>query len=242
MSDRLQAADRPFVIALAVSLACHLIVLAVQLLRGRDGARGPRPTALEVIYDTPPAPSAQRVREALGAPRTLSRALAPAAGTGLPGLQIRVPNRALVVAGPSAVASGSLGVGSLTGLAPASSSEEPTRSAVVDLGNMADAAQGDPVLLSYFMAIRDQIQRTANRQRWPAEGAGEGLVYVSFVLSSAGMIQSAGSVRGRSIASPTLQEMAVKIVQHAGPFAPFPPSVSGGIKTIVIPLEFLLSQ
>jgi len=107
---------------------------------------------------------------------------------------------------------------------------------------MVDAAQGDPVLLSYFMAIRDQIQRTANRQTWPADGAGEGLVYVSFVLSQAGMIQSAGNVRGRSIASPALQEMAVKIVQHAGPFAPFPPSVPGGMKTIVIPLEFLLSR
>jgi TonB family protein len=131
----------------------------------------------------------------------------------------------------------------MAGLAPATSAHEPTtRSAIVDLGNVADAAQGDPVLLSYFIAIRDQIQRAANRQTWSAQGAGHGLVYVTFLLSANGSIQSAQSVRDRSVALPTLQAMAVTIVKSAGPFAPFPPSVPGGSKTIVIPLEFLLSQ
>jgi len=231
MSDRLSAMDRPFVVALTISLACHVVLCGIQVFSMRHHARVPLPTALEVMYEPPPASlppvlHAVRARAALNEGLTISRALAPGEGAGMPGGLIRVPERPIA---PSF-------------LTPSAAREEPTRSAVVDLGNVADAAQGNPVLLSYFVAIRDQIQRTANRQTWMANGGAEGLVYVSFVLSSTGQIQSVASLQDRSIASSTLQEMAVRIVKSAGPFAPFPPSVSESTKTVVIPLEFLLGQ
>ena len=226
MSDRLRAMDRPFVVALTISLACHVVLFGIQLFSMRHHVRGPLPTALEVVYEPSPASHAVRARAALNERLTISRALAPGEGAGVPGGLIRVPERPIA---PSL-------------LTPSAAREEPTRSAVVDLGNVADAAQGNPVLLSYFVALRDQIPRTPNRQTCPAPGGAEGLVYVSFVLSSTGQIQSVASLRDRSIASSTLQEMAVSIVKSAGPFAPFPPSVPEPTRTVVIPLEFLLGQ
>ena len=110
----------------------------------------------------------------------------------------------------------------------------------MDLTNLVDAAQGDPVLLSYFSAIREQIQRAANQQTWMAgEPDAQGLVYVSFVLGAAGKVQAVSIVADRSIPSRQLQDIAMRIVKAASPFAPFPPSLAGASKTVVVPLEFL---
>ena len=97
-------------------------------------------------------------------------------------------------------------------------------------------------MLSYFSAIREQIQRAANRRTWLTGEQREGLVYVSFVLTSTGAVQEAAVVSGRSAASPDLRDVAVQIVKAASPFPPFPPSMGEPNKTIVVPLEFLLGS
>ena len=116
----------------------------------------------------------------------------------------------------------------------------PERSSVVDLTNLVDAARGNPVLLSYFSAIREQIQQTANRQAWLTGTSTEGLVYVTFVLSATGAIREAQVVVDRSSGAAALREIALQIVTTAAPFPPFPPSVTEATKTVVVPLEFLL--
>ena len=118
-----------------------------------------------------------------------------------------------------------------------------TRSPVVDLTNLAEAAQGNPVLLSYFSVIREQIQQTANKRTWmTGQERAEGIVYLSFVLSPKGHIQSAAVVPERSVSSSALQGVALNIIKSAGPFPPFPPSMDEPSKTVVVPLEFLMGS
>ncbi len=114
-------------------------------------------------------------------------------------------------------------------------------SGVVDLANLMEAAQGDAVLLSYFSAIRERIEKAARDHRdWLNGIFSEGLVYVSFVINPNGSLQEASVVLKRSCESAMLHELALRFVRTAGPFAPFPPSIQEPRKTIVIPLEFRL--
>jgi protein TonB len=118
----------------------------------------------------------------------------------------------------------------------------PQRGAVIDLTNLVEASRGDPVLLSYFSAIREQIQQTANRQPWLTGEMTQGLVYVSFTLYASGSVERVVIVGERSVDSEMLRDAALRIVKAAAPFPPFPPSMTEGHKTVVVPLEFLLGS
>lgn len=108
-----------------------------------------------------------------------------------------------------------------------------------DLTNVTAAAQGNPVLLSYFGAIREQIQETANAGRWLSRPVSDsGVVYVGFVVTRTGAIRAVSVVPERSISSLVLQEVAVRIIQSSSPFLPFPPSFKESSKAIVVPVEF----
>ena len=110
----------------------------------------------------------------------------------------------------------------------------------IDLTNLIDAANGDPVLFSYYGVVREQIQYMAGAKTWlsgPAEG---GLVYVSFVVNEDGSLRGAAVVPERSVESRPLREAAVQIVLNAGPFPPPPPSMPAVPATLVVPLEFLV--
>ena len=221
--------DRPFVIALSISLACHVFLLGLQLihLHGAvfDASRSRK--ALDVIYD---ATQDEAVGNALrGMQRQAGQItqFGEGQGGGLPGIptptpQIRVPERTM---------------GSVPALPSGMTLSRP---AVVDLTNLVEAAQGDPVLLTYFSAIREQIQQTANRHTWLSSGTSEGLVYVSFVLAATGQVYSTSVLSDRSTSSRLLQEIALKIIKASGPFPSFPPSLSQPSRTVVVPLEFLL--
>ena len=114
----------------------------------------------------------------------------------------------------------------------------------IDLTNITSAAQGNPVLLSYFGAIRWQIQRAANEGRWISETLqDDGVVYVGFAISRTGAIHSASVISERSTASTGLQESALKIVRSAGPFPPLPPSVAAASEAmaVVVPIEFVMT-
>ena len=213
--------DRRLAIAFSVSLAFHALLLGIRSVHLRHQQREQDRKAMEVIYE---------YRAAEQEVLHLQRQLATLEGQGsLPGVanpapQIRIPDRAVM------------------NLPPALSEAGMNRSAVVDLTNLVEAAQGDPVLLSYFSAIREQIQRIANRQTWLTGERDQGLVYVSFVLAATGQVSSVSIAADRSTTSRFLQDIALKIIKNSSPFPSFPPSLKEPSRTIVVPLEFLLGS
>ena len=216
--------DRVFTIAFAVSLGIHLALILGQLFSISWLTAPTKHAPLEVVYEYEVAKQELRqLEEQLSRAKreTVASPSAPILGERM---EIRVPDR------PSLTADRSL------------SDLIPTRSSIVDLTNLVDASRGDPVLLNYFGAIREQIQRTANRRPWLASEGVEGLVYVSFVLSSTGEIHGLSVVSETSVPSDTLRDVALRIVETAAPFPPFPPSLPEPSKTIVVPLEFLLGS
>ncbi len=111
----------------------------------------------------------------------------------------------------------------------------------IDLTDLTTASQGNPVLYSYFGAIREQIQRTANGRVWfPKEIADAGIIYVGFILDRSGAVQSVGVVYERSASSAVLQDAALRILQASSPFLPFPPSFQESAMAMVVPIEFAL--
>jgi TonB family protein len=223
MIDRLglRKEDRVFAIAFGVSLAAHLLFLIGQLLQlGWFVVRkdlGP----IEVVYNYEMATKAAQDMRA-----QLARAQRDAVGAPVPGtfgerMQVRIPDRPQLAADRDIEAL------------------VPTPGAVVDLTDLVDASRGDPVLLSYFGAIRERIQYAANQVEVNLDGEQGGLVYVSFTLLASGAIQDVAIVSERSAPGPRLREVALRIVRAAGRFPPFPPSMPEERKTIVVPLEFL---
>ena len=223
MVDRLgiRTEDRVFAIAFGISLAAHLLFLLGQLLRLEWFAPRRDLGPIEVIYNY------EMAREAAQDMRAqLSRAQRDAVGAPVPGsfgerMQIRIPDR------PQLASNRDM------------ETVMPTPGTIIDLTDLVDASRGDPVLLSYFGAIRERIQSAANQQQFALEGEQGGLIYVSFVLLSSGVIQDVSIVSERSVPARRLREISARIVRSAGPFPPFPPSMPEERKTIVVPLEFL---
>lgn len=214
--------DRAFTIAFAISLAVHLILLVGQLLSLNWLAMPRLRAPIEIIYDYEIAQQELRYLQEQLARAKAATTASPAPANPGEQAQIRIPDR------PSLTADQTL------------AEMLPDRSSVVDLTNLVDASRGDPVLLSYFSAIREQIQQAANSRPWLSGELTQGLVYVSFELTSNGAVQGLKIVADRSVPSEALQDVALQIVKHAAPFPPFPPSMPDPSKTIVVPLEFLL--
>ncbi len=225
--------DPAFLWALGFSVICHLIVIALQTIMIRTGSPPPIRKTMEVVYDHPSSETATRAPDTLAA--LTARATEPPSVT--------MSTHHIQVGGGSA--SGLLdGLAGFAGDGVSSfvATPSPLQGSIVDLSNLAEASQGDPVLLSYFSAIREQIQRTANRQTWISSEESEGIIYVTFLLTSTGHVTSPRVVPERSASSALLQEIAVKIIAASSPFPPLPPSLHGAAKTIVVPLEFLRSS
>jgi len=217
--------DRLFFLSFSVSVGLHLLLLVGQLLSWNWLAFQTRYLAVEVIYEgrEDPADELQLLKEQLTrAARQTSASPAPS----LSGAhtEIRIPDRPPLAAGQA-----------LAELAP-------DRGPIVDLTNLVDAARGDPVLLSYFSAIREQIQRTANDQAWLAGETDQGLVYVSFLLTESGGLKDLAIVGERSARARPLWDAALRIIRSSAPFPPFPPSMADSSKTIIVPLEFLVDS
>ncbi len=112
-------------------------------------------------------------------------------------------------------------------------------STTVDLTDVTAAAQGDPVRLTYFSVIREQVQQTADEQAVNMQDpGGGGTVYVTFVLDSSGQARSFGLMQNRTTAPPALCDIAMRLVNAASPFPAFPPSFKESNLTIWIPIEF----
>lgn len=231
--------DRPIGIALGCSLIGHVLLLGVPLAQWHWKMPIAPDRPLEVVYDSGGGaqPTLQRLQRQVA---QLSQPSHAPGGAQAPAPKIRIPDRP--VAGFSPFGDGSGGrPGGGSGAAGALAGGPLGRTPVVDLTNLVDAAQGDPVLLSYFGAIREQIQRTADRQKWAIGRSPGGVVYISFTLTSDGKIGPTTILDTRSAPSVSLQAVALGIIQAAAPFPPFPPSMAEPSKTIVVPLEFLVT-
>ena len=140
--------DRAFLVSFGMSMGLHLLLVVGQLL-SLDWFHVPlRRTPMEVVYDRAVEQEALRVLQERLATATRDAIASPAPAALGAQTEIRIPDRPLLTAGQDL------------------SEIMPDRASIVDLTNLVDAARGDPVLLSYFSAIREQIQRTANAQAW----------------------------------------------------------------------------
>ena len=223
--------ERPLALALGTSLVCHTILLGIALVRLRVGTPPSRAELLEVIYEARVKEQELQGLQSQLADRRASTPVSTAPGSiQAPSPHIRIPTRAAMTVSPMLPSAGAV------------KHPDMSRPAVVDLTNLVDAAQGDPVLLTYFSAIREQIQKTANRQTWLSGQSAEGVIHVSFILNASGQVQSVAIVSDRSSSSRLLQEASLKIIKASAPFAPFPPSLSEPSKTVVVPLEFVLGS
>ena len=217
--------DQLFLLAFGISVGAHLILLLSELFSLNWFAISKVRRPIEVVYNVEAVQDELRILQ-----EQLARAKREAVSSPAPAslgerTQIRIPDRPAL-----------LGEQSLDELLP-------ERGSIIDLTDLVDASRGDPVLLSYFGAIREQIQQTANRQPWLEGEPDGGLVYVSFLLLASGQVQDVTIVSDRSVPSGQLQEVAARIVTAAAPFPAFPPSMaSEPSKTIVVPLEFLLGS
>ena len=225
-------ADRMFTVAFAISAAAHGVLLVTQLLPAvrMKLLGGARP--FEVVYDYAlgERDDVHRMQRHV-AEATRTTLTASSLGTGaLPalsiaageGTQVRIPERPI---------GGALGASfALTPVA---------RSAVVDLTNLAEASGGNPVLLTYFSVVREQIQQAANHRSWISDDTQQGLVYVSFLLAADGTVEQTAILGDRSVTSAALRQIALRIVEAAAPFPAFPPSIKERSKTVVVPLQFL---
>jgi hypothetical protein len=130
-------------------------------------------------------------------------------------------------------------IGSGKGWMPESIYSQGALLQAVDLSNLTEASQGDPVRYGYFSAMRERIQQTANKQIWRLNEAElNGVVYVEFVVANTGNVESASVEPNRSTQVESIQGIAVSIVSGSSPFLPFPPSFKESSKTIIVPIEF----
>ena len=105
---------------------------------------------------------------------------------------------------------------------PQSRPAKPAVPAFVDLSNLTEDLGREPAYLEYFRLIRERIRYYAQQDARQVNRSGD--VFVRFVLSSAGRLQSAELDAGRSVHDIALERFSLDSVRHAAPFPPFPPT------------------
>ena len=239
--------NRPFTIALGISLAGHAVVVGAQVLSiGWTGLSAP--VQPRVIYDAHTDRAAEEKAKQLYRIHAQLAQLGSSAAMPAGQAVMGSPGQAGRGAGGSAawgqfLAQLTEGRGISRSTAGAVADETSPWVGAVDLTNLASAASGNPVLMSYFGAIREQIQRTADQQGWLSrDQLDQGVIYVGFVIARTGRITQTAVLKDRPSFSPSLGDAAVKIVRSSSPFPEFPPSSEGPSMAFIIPIEFVLSS
>lgn len=236
--------DRLLTATLSVSLLGHVIV-SVLPLAPMPVPRTERARRLKLVPKEP-AQFAKRRSQVSELRETAQARLSqppPALPGGFEPSGALPPSAGSIVVRPvmgleAAVSDSGQGGGSRSALAPPSAARMP--SGVIDLADL-QAAAGNPVLLSYFGALREQIQQVANTGSWPtAIGSDAGLVYISFVIQPKGTLRAASVMPDRTSASQALRDAALRMVTSAAPFPPVPPSYlkESPEMTVLVPIEF----
>ena len=235
--------DRVLLNALVISLVGHAAVGAVPLIVD-GGLRLPDRVRRLQLREAPPAVF-QKPAEAPALRRTLRSTLSDLSAAADPGVSgsLQASARALdvlvrpVLSLDPAVWNDGAGPGAG---AAAASAREGRWAAAIDLSDVGQAARGNPVLLSYFSAIREQIQRVADEGGWAPQEAASGTVFIGLIINRSGGVRSADVVQERSARAPTLRQTALELVRASAPFPPLPPSylASSSSMTVLVPIEF----
>jgi len=245
-SASLTSTDVLLVKAIVVSLLGHVVLLGAATLQTMWLNKRPKPPVeLRLVHEGPAVHdeqdrAAQRLEEAKA--RTIDAPAVSSDESPQPGgMEGGSPMMTISADELRATAASSLSELSTGGLAAVSVADGGW-GAAADLTNVTAAAQGNPVLLSYFSAIRTQIQQAANRRPWLTEGArAEGTVSIGFIIGVAGDIQKVAVISERSATFPDLQNAALQIVEASAPFPPLPPSVRSTSPTlaVIVPIQFV---
>ncbi len=227
-------------ITIGLSLLGHAAVLGCELIMPGWGSWTQALKPLKLVYEPEQSKESAQLAKSLGRMKEGIRevagpvAMMPSTGSGAEGYQPQSSG------GDIAALISQITVGSVVGTSGSSLAHSGSGwERAVDLTNLAEASQGNPVLFSYFGALREQIQDTANSQSWLPEGLSiPGTVYVGFVINKEGRLQSSGIVTERSADSNLLQNAALRIIKSSGSFLPLPPSFGDSSMAIIVPLEF----
>ena len=98
--------------------------------------------------------------------------------------------------------------------------DQPDVPAIIDLSHLSVELQHNPAYVDYFQTIRERIRYYAQRH-YPT-GSGSGEVYVYFVVSEGGSLQSVAYDKARSSSDASLRQASLTSVQQAAPFPSFP--------------------
>lgn len=78
---------------------------------------------------------------------------------------------------------------------------------------------GNPSYISYYQIVREKIRRSAYQNHNRNE---EGEVYLSFIVSSDGILKAVQVIEEKSRLTPYLRETALRSINQATPFPTFP--------------------
>jgi protein TonB len=105
-------------------------------------------------------------------------------------------------------------------------------------------AQAPDSVAAALASWRDQVHAQLQRAKRYPRGAGkrreQGMVTVTFLLSSNGNVLSKSVVRSSGYADLDQEELAM--IARAAPFPPFPPSITGETLNLPVPIQFRLRQ
>lgn len=94
--------------------------------------------------------------------------------------------------------------------------------------------------LNYYQIVREEIRRCAYRNY--SRGFAEGEVYISFVLFPNGQLKEAKIIDEKSIRVPFLKEIALKSIRDASPFPPFPKDISSSQLSFNVIISFEMGR
>lgn len=90
--------------------------------------------------------------------------------------------------------------------------------------------------ISYYQLIREDIRKHVNR--YYGTSSEEGVVYLIFRLLRNGTLKKASVDTIKSVKSPLLRKIAIRSVNSASPFPPFPKALAKKELTFIVPIIF----
>ncbi|MBI5149378.1 MAG: TonB C-terminal domain-containing protein [Candidatus Omnitrophica bacterium] len=99
----------------------------------------------------------------------------------------------------------------------------------------------DPRYLSYTQNIRQRIKQRAYFYA-DNPGFGSGEVYLTFVLSSAGLLEGVQIIKEKTAANAYVQQVGVRSIQESAPFPPFPSDLNFPELTFNVIISFEVSE
>ena len=91
------------------------------------------------------------------------------------------------------------------------------------ISSKLESKMDNPLYKTYYEKIRDKIKKQAYKNYTKFE---EGEVYLSFIISSDGLLKDTNLFKDKSSANDFLQDIALSSVKKAAPYPEFPPDLN----------------